>query len=60
MQQDNAKPKTAKKTKDKFEELNGDKVLLHVVYSPDSAPSDYDLFRLEQHFLEGHLFDSLD
>jgi histone-lysine N-methyltransferase SETMAR len=40
MQQDNAKPHTAKKTKDKFEELDGVEVLPHPAYSPDCAPSD--------------------
>jgi histone-lysine N-methyltransferase SETMAR len=60
MQQDNAKPHTAKKTKDKFEELDGVEVLPHPAYSPDCAPSDYSLFRSMQHFLKGRKFESFD
>ena len=60
MQQDNAKPHTSRKTKDKFEELDGVEVLAHPAYSPDCAPSDYGLFRSLQHFLKGHRFDSFD
>jgi histone-lysine N-methyltransferase SETMAR len=44
-QQDNAKQHIAKKTKAKFEELSGVEILPHPAYSPDVAPSDYDLFR---------------
>lgn len=60
MQQDNAKPHTARKTKDKFEELDGVEVLPHPAYSPDCAPSDYGLFRSMQHFLKGRRFNSFD
>jgi len=59
-QQDNAKPHTAKKTKKKFEELDGVEVLPHPAYSPDIAPSDYGLFRSMQHFLNGRRFESFD
>jgi histone-lysine N-methyltransferase SETMAR len=59
-QQDNAKPHTAKKTKAKFEELDGVEILPHPAYSPDVAPSDYGLFRSMQHFLEGRRFESFD
>lgn len=59
-QQDNAKPHTAKKTKDKFEELDGVEVLPHPAYSPDCAPSDYGLFRSMQHFLKGRRFETFD
>jgi histone-lysine N-methyltransferase SETMAR len=59
-QQDNAKPHTAKKTKAKFEELDGVEVLPHPAYSPDCAPSDYGLFRSMQHFLKGRRFESFD
>lgn len=44
-QHDNAKPHTAKKTKEKFDELDEVEVLPHPAYSPDIAPSDYGLFR---------------
>ena len=57
-QQDNSKPHTAKKTKEKFEELEGVELLPHPAYSPDVAPSDYGLFRSMQHFLKGHQFES--
>ena len=60
MQQDNAKPHTAKKTKDKFEELEGVEVLPHPAYSPDCAPSDYGLFRSMQHFLKDRRFESFE
>jgi histone-lysine N-methyltransferase SETMAR len=60
MQQDNAKPHTAKKTKDKFEELDGVELLPHPAYSPDCAPSDYGLFRSMQHFLKGRRFESFE
>ena len=53
MQQDNAKRHTSRKTKHKFEELDGVEVLPHLAYSPDCAPSDYGLFRSMQHFLKG-------
>ena len=60
LQQDNAKPHTAKKTKDKFEELDGVEILPHPAYSPDCAPSDYGLFRSMEHFLRGHRFETFD
>jgi histone-lysine N-methyltransferase SETMAR len=59
MQQDNAKPHTAKKTKAKFEELDLE-ILPHPAYSPDCAPSDYGLFRSMQHFLKDRRFESFD
>jgi len=43
-QQDNAKPHITRKTNKMFEELDGVKILLHRAYSPNLAPSDYDLF----------------
>jgi histone-lysine N-methyltransferase SETMAR len=58
IQQDNAKPHTAKKTK--FKELEGVEVLPHPAYSPDCAPSDYGLFRSLQHSLKGRRFESFD
>jgi histone-lysine N-methyltransferase SETMAR len=59
-QQDNAKPHTARKTSNKFEELDGVEVLPHPAYSPDVAPSDYGLFRSMQHFMQGRRFESFD
>ncbi|CAF1237776.1 unnamed protein product [Didymodactylos carnosus] len=52
-QQDNAKPHTAKKTKEKFDELEEVEVLPHPAYSLDAAPSDYGLFQSMEHFLRG-------
>jgi histone-lysine N-methyltransferase SETMAR len=68
---DNARPHTAKCTRDKLLQL-GYEVLPHPAYSPDIAPSDYWLFRaLDRHLREksfadenalkmeiGHFFDS--
>ena len=54
---DNARPHTAKLTRDKLKEL-GWEVLPHPAYSPDFAPSDYHLFRSLQHFLENKEYKS--
>ena len=56
--QDNAKPHTAKQTKEKLEELDGIELLPHPAYSPDLAPSDYYLFRSMAHFLKGRRFNN--
>ena len=56
-QQDNARPHTAKKTKEKLEELSWE-VLPHPPYSPDLAPSDFYLFRSLQNHLRGAQFGS--
>ena len=45
-----------KEDQDKFEELDGVEFLPHSTYSPDWAPSDYDLFCSMQHFLKGRRF----
>ena len=55
-QQDNAKSHTARKTSNKFEELDGIEVLPH----SDVVPSDYGLFRSMQHFMKGRRFESFD
>jgi histone-lysine N-methyltransferase SETMAR len=44
LQQDNARPHTAKKTLQKIEELEGIELLLHPAFSSDLKPSDYYLF----------------
>ena len=56
--QDNAKPHTANRTKEKIEELVGIELLPHPAYSPDLAPSDYHLFRSMAHFLRGKRFNN--
>lgn len=60
LQQDNAKPHTARRTKEKIQELDAIELLPHPAYSPDLAPSDYHLFRSMAHFLRGRHFTNLD
>ena len=60
LQQDNARPHTARKTKEKIKELDAIELLPHPAYSPDLAPSDYHLFRSMAHFLRGRSFDSVE
>jgi [histone H3]-lysine36 N-dimethyltransferase SETMAR len=55
LQQDNARPHTAKITQQKLKEF-GWEILPHPPYSPDIAPSDYHLFQSLQHFLDGKEF----
>ena len=55
--QDNARPHTSFVNRKKLLEL-GWKVMLHPLYSPDLAPSDYHLFRSLQNHLNGKTFDS--
>jgi hypothetical protein len=45
LQQDNARPHTAKKTLQKIEELEDIELLPHPASSPDLEPSNYYLFR---------------
>lgn len=59
LQHDNARPHTAKFTRDKIRQL-GWEVLPHPPYSPDIAPSDYHLFRSLQDFLDGKRFTDYD
>ena len=57
IQQDNAKPHTSRKTKDKFKELGSVDVLPHPAYSPDYAPS-VTAFSTQCNTLKGLRFDS--
>ncbi len=56
---DNARPHTAKLTRDKLKEL-GWEVLPHPPYSPDLAPSDYYLFRHLHYFLKDKIYRNRD
>ena len=56
---DNARPHTAKKTREKLTELNWN-VLSHPPYSPDLAPTDFKLFRSMQNSLRGKEFRSVE
>ena len=60
LQQDNASPHTARRTKEKIRELKSIELLPHPAYSPDLAPSDFHLFRSMAHFLRGRSFGNLD
>jgi histone-lysine N-methyltransferase SETMAR len=55
---DNARPHTAKLTRQKIEEL-GWELLPHPPYSPDLAPSDFHLFRSLSNFLREKHYDDL-
>jgi histone-lysine N-methyltransferase SETMAR len=59
LQQDNARPHTAKKTLRKIEELEGIELLPHPSFSPDLEPSDYHLFRSIAQFLRGKKLQSV-
>jgi histone-lysine N-methyltransferase SETMAR len=59
LQHDNARPHTARITQQKIRDL-GWEVLPHPPYSPDTAPSDYHLFRSLEHFLSGKTFRNID
>jgi histone-lysine N-methyltransferase SETMAR len=56
LQQDNARPHTAKKTLQNIEELEGFELLQHPAFNPDLVPSDYYLFRSMAQFLHGKCF----
>ena len=53
--QDNARPHSANLTRNKLKELKWE-ILEHPPYSPDSASSDYNLFRSMELFLRGRRF----
>jgi hypothetical protein len=56
LQQDNARPQTAKKTLQKIKELEGIELLSQPNFSPDLEPSDYYLFRSMAQFVRGKNF----
>lgn len=60
LQQDNARPHTAKRTKEKIKELEAFELLPHPAFSPDLAPSDYYLFRSMAQFFRGRNFQSIE
>jgi len=55
--QDNAKPHTARLTRDKLAEM-GWEVLPHLPYSPDISPTDFHLFRGLEHWIRGKKFEN--
>jgi histone-lysine N-methyltransferase SETMAR len=59
LQQDNARPHTAKETLQKIEELENIELLPHPAFSPDLESSDHYLFRSMAQFLLGRKFQSL-
>jgi len=59
LQQDNARPHSAKRTQEKIRQL-GWEVLSHHPYSPDMAPSDYHLFRSMEHNLRNRTFGNVE
>jgi hypothetical protein len=59
LQQDNARPHTAKITLQKIEELEDIELQLHTAFSPDFEPSDYYRFRSIAQFLCGKHVQSL-
>jgi histone-lysine N-methyltransferase SETMAR len=56
LQQDNARPHTAKKTLQKIDELEGIDLLPNPAFSPDLEPTDYYLFRSMAQFFRGKNF----
>jgi histone-lysine N-methyltransferase SETMAR len=56
LQQDNARPHTAKETLQNIEELEDIELLPHPAFSPDLEPSDYYLFRSMAQFFRGKSF----
>ena len=53
LQQDNARPHTARTTMIKIQKLGGIELLPHPAYSPDLVSSDYHMFRSMAHFMHG-------
>ena len=59
-QQGNAKPHTARLTKEKCQQTDGVEILPHPPFSADAAPRDYDPFRSMEHFLRDRRYDTFD
>jgi histone-lysine N-methyltransferase SETMAR len=59
LQEENARPRTAKKTLQDIEELEGIELLPHPAFTPNLQPSDYYLFRSMTQFLRGKRFQSV-
>jgi histone-lysine N-methyltransferase SETMAR len=60
LQQDNASPHTARKTKEKLRELDVTELPPRPAYSPDLAPSDFHLLRVMAHFVSGCSFKTIE
>ena len=60
LQQDNARRHTARTIMTKIQKLGRIEMLPHPAYSPDLAPSDYQLFRFMAHFLRGRNFEKIE
>ena len=58
LQQDNARPNTARTTMTNIQKFRGIELLPHPSYSRDLAPSDYQLFRSMAHFLRRRNFEN--
>ena len=60
LQQDNARPHTARTTMTKNQELRGIELLPRQAYSPDLAPSDRHLFLTMAHFFRGRYLEYIE
>ena len=60
LQQDNARPRTARTTTTEMQELGGIELLPHSAYSSDHAPSDYYIFWSIAQFLRGRNFENFE
>ena len=60
LQQNNAKPQTARSTLTNIQELGGMELLPHPAYSPDLESSNYHLFQPMAHFLCGRNFENIE
>jgi histone-lysine N-methyltransferase SETMAR len=59
LQQDNASPHTARKTKEKLRELDAIALVPHPAYRPNLLPCDFYLFWAVAHFLHGWSFETI-
>jgi histone-lysine N-methyltransferase SETMAR len=60
LQQDNASPHTARKTKQKLRELDATELAPHPAYSPHLAPSEFNRFRAMAYFVRGRSFKTIE